>query len=304
MEQSLLKSLPGGRWRTLGARAFPLLLIAPAMIAIIVLIIVPIVQGVAMSFFATQLGEKAPFIGLGNYFRMVRSPDFLRVIWVTLVYTFFSVIGCFLIALVVALVANAKFRCRAVARVIMTLPWAIPEVAACLIWGWILNYQFGILNQILKAVHLIDHPIGWLMNPKIALASVLGVTLWKIFPLSAVVLLAGLQGVSEDLYEAGRIDGGNSYQLFRHVTLPSLRPIASMLILLTTIWSFRRFTIIWVLTQGGPSMATETLVVGVYRSAFKTFDMGYAAAMAVVGLLLSSLITFVYLIFQSRSESV
>lgn len=284
--------------------AYPYLLIAPAMIAIIVLIILPIIQGVAMSFFATMFGEKAPFIGFNNYLRMVRSPDFLHVVWITLVYTFVSVIGCFVIAMAIALLSNANYRGRVVARVIMTTPWAIPEVAACLIWGWILNYEYGVLNHILKAVRLIAEPVGWLQNPKVALATVLGVTLWKIFPLSAVVLLAGLQSIPEHLYESARIDGGNNLQIFRYVTLPSLRPISSILILLTTIWSFRRFTIIWVLTQGGPSLATETLVVGVYRSAFKSFDMGYAAAMAVVGLLLSSLITFVYLYYQSRTESV
>ena len=303
----MVKLLPGkleNRLRNAKRGLFPYLLIAPAMAAILVLIVYPIFRGVAMSFFATQFGEKAPFIWFANYQRMLRSPDFLKAVWVTLIYTFFSVVGCFIIAMAVALITNARFRGRVVARVVMTMPWAIPEVAACLIMGWIFNYQYGVLNYMLKSVHLIAEPVGWLMNPKMAMGSVLGVTLWKIFPLSAVVLLAGLQSIPEELYEAARIDGADGPRVFRYITLPCLRPIASILVLLTIIWSFRRFAIIWVLTQGGPSMATETLVVGVYRSAFKSFDMGYAAAMAVVGLLLSSLITFAYLVYQSRTESV
>jgi multiple sugar transport system permease protein len=282
--------------------AFAIALILPAIVVIVALIIYPIGKCIFMSFHATQFGEKAPYVGTGNYLRLFRSADFVPTVVTTLVYTIFSVIGCFIAAMGTALIANAPLRGRSAYRVVMTIPWAIPEVAACLIWSWILNYEFGIVNKILLGLRLIHEPVGWFMNKNLALGSVLVVTVWKIFPLTSLTLLAGLQTIDQGLYESAKIDGANGLQLFRHITLPSLKPVATILVLLTTIWSFRRFTIIWVLTQGGPGIATETIVIGVYRYAFKSFQMGYASALGVIGLILSSTITVLYLIYQSRQS--
>ncbi len=281
--------------------SFAVILILPALLVIGVLIIYPIVKCISMSLYATQFGEAAPFVGLGNYLRLLKSADFPRTIATTLIYTLASVAGCFTVAMGTALIADMPLRGRSVYRVVMTVPWAIPEVAACLIWGWIFNYEFGIVNKILLALGVVSEPVGWFMNKNLALSSVLIVTIWKIFPLSSLTLLAGLQSIDQELYESARIDGANSIQLFRHITLPGLKPVAMILILLTTIWSFRRFTIIWVLTQGGPGIATETIVIGVYRYAFKSFQMGYAASLGVIGLILSSIITVFYLVYQSRA---
>ncbi len=286
-----------------GDRAWPYVLVAPAVIFICLLIIYPILKAIMMSFTATRFGEKAAHIGSANYIRLLKSPDFARIVRTTLVYTFVSVVGCIVVSMVTALLSNVQIPGRTIIRVITTLPWAIPEVASCLIWSWILNYDFGVLNYLLQSKGLIKEAVGWLIDPAVALSSVLLVTIWQIFPLSSMVLLAGLQGIPSELYEAARIDGGNSLQIFRYVTLPSLKPIANLLILLTAIWSIRRFTVIWVLTRGGPAMATETIVINVYHNAFRNFDMGYACAVGVVGLILSLILTAIYFMFQAKTEA-
>ena len=287
-------------WDRAKTRAFPYLLIAPSVICLCGILLFPIIKGILLSFYAVKFAESAPFVGLANYTRMLHDAAFWRMLRLTLIYTVFSVVGTFGLALAVALLVNKQFRGRTTVRAILTLPWAIPEVAAVLVWTWMFDYQYGVVNYLLQKLHVVQQSPQWLMNPQLALASVLIVTIWKVFPLSALVLLAGLQSISPELYEAARIDGAKRFQQFWYVTRPGLRAIASILLLLITIWSFRRFTIIWVMTQGGPMDATQTLVIGVYRFAFNYFDMGYAAALGVVGFLLSVVATLVYFYFDRR----
>lgn len=290
------------RWnfKRLGTRALPYAFIAPTMICLVAFVLYPIVQGLLLSFRAVKFAEAAPFIGLGNYVRLIESPGFWKALVITLVYTFFSVVGTFAVALSTALLVNSRFSGRTVARALITLPWAIPEVASVLTWTWMFDYQYGVINYLLKKLHLIEQPVQWLLSPHMALVAVLIVTIWKVFPLSTLVLLSGLQAIPEELYEAALIDGAGRLQQFRHVTMPGLRSIASILLLLSTIWSLRRFTIIWVMTQGGPMDATQTLAVGVYRHAFNYFDMGYAAAMGTVGFVLSIILSLAYFYYESR----
>ncbi len=287
-------------WQRVKTRTFPYLLIAPSVLCLSGILLYPIIKGILLSFYAVKFAETAPFVGLANYRRMLYDPAFWRMLRLTLIYTFFSVGGTFGLALAIAILVNKRFRGRTAVRAILTLPWAIPEVAAVLVWTWMFDYQYGVVNFLLKQLHVIQQSPQWLMDPHLALASVLIVTIWKVFPLSTLVLLAGLQSISPDLYEAARIDGASRFQQFWYVTKPGLRAIGSILLLLITIWSFRRFTIIWVMTQGGPMDATQTLVVGVYRFAFNYFDMGYAAALGVVGFILSVVATLVYFTFDRR----
>jgi multiple sugar transport system permease protein len=287
-------------WDRVKVWGFPYLLIAPSVLCLSGILLYPILKGVLLSFYAVKFAEAAPFVGLANYRRLFHDPAFWRMLQLTLTYTFFSVIGTFGLALAIALLLNKTFRGRTAVRAILTLPWAIPEVAAVLVWTWMFDYQYGVVNYLLKQLHVVQQSPQWLMNPHLALASVLMVTIWKVFPLSTLVLLAGLQSISPELYEAARMDGAQRFQQFWYVTKPGLRSIASILLLLITIWSFRRFTIIWVMTQGGPMDATQTLVVGVYRYAFNYFDMGYAAALGVIGFILSIIATLCYFTFDRR----
>jgi len=171
----------------------------------------------------------------------------------------------------------------------------VPPVATAMVWSWMLDYQFGVVNHLLQAAHLIRAPIGWLTTPQWAMPSMVLVGIWKMYPIASVMLLAGLQCIPDELYEAAKIDGASRLDGFRYVTLPGLKPVCGILALLLTLWSFRSFTYIYIMTGGGPSQATETAVVLVYMQAFKFFDFGVASALGVVMLLLLVLFTAVYM---------
>jgi multiple sugar transport system permease protein len=280
----------------------PYYMILPGLLLILVVLIYPIVQGVITSFYRPKglLPGFGEFVGLENYGRLVSDESFWNAFRVTIVYVLGCLVGILSIGLATALLLNRRFRGRGVGRVLMTTPWAMPEVAAALIWIWMLNPDVGIVNLLLRRLGLIEQHIRWLNQVEWALPTILLITIWKLFPLASLVLLAALQGVSEELYEAAAIDGAGALQLFRHITLPGIRNTLLLLALLITVWSIKRFALIWITTQGGPVGRTETLVILVYRSAFKFFDLGYAAAIGVVGLTISILVTIIFFWVQSR----
>lgn len=284
------------------AKHLPYALILPGLVLILVILIYPILQGVATSFFRPKglLPGLGPFVGFDNYSRFLTDREFWNAFRVTLVYVFWCLVGTLSVGLGTALLLNRQFKGRGLARVLMTAPWAVPEVAAALIWIWMLNPDVGIVNLLATKMGLISQNIRWLNQIQWALPTVLVITIWKIFPFSSIVLLTALQSVSDELYEAAAIDGANKFQSFLNVTIPGIRPTLLLLALLVTIWSIKRFALIWITTQGGPVGSTETLVILVYRAAFKFFDLGYAAAIGVVGLSLSLLVTIVFFWLQSR----
>ncbi len=274
--------------------AFPYLLVIPALSIVALVYFYPIIKGIALSLTDAKFVENATFIGLKNYIRMFSDPNFLHACYITALYSVLYIIGVFGVGLGTALLLNAKFKGRPIARMLMIIPYAIPDLAAVLVWNWLFDYQYGVLNYVLKGIGLIAEPIQWLANPNIALFSVLLVSVWRLFPFHSLSLLSALQGVPEELYEAAELDGANSFQRFLNVTLPSIKSIMGILFILTIIWSFQRFTILWTLTQGGPSRATETIVVQVYLKAFKFYEMGYAGAIGTVTVLFLMLITVLY----------
>lgn len=288
------------------AERLPYALVLPALALILVFLILPILLGVGTSLFRPKglLPGLGTFVGLDNYARLVGDKAFWNSLWVTLVYTAVCLLGTLSVGLGTALLLNGRFEGRVLARVIMTAPWAIPEVAAILIWVWMLNPNYGVVNSIASQLGLISQNIRWLNQVQWALPTVLVITIWKIFPFSTIVLLTALQGVPEELYEVAAIDGAGRLQSFVNVTLPGIRPTLSLLALLVSIWSLKRFSVIWLTTQGGPVGRTETLVILVYRAAFKFFDVGYAAAIGTVGLVLSMVITLLFFWAQKqRAES-
>jgi multiple sugar transport system permease protein len=280
----------------------PYYMILPGLLLILVILIYPIAQGVITSFFRPKgllpgLGE---FVGLENYGRLLNDESFWNAFRVTIMYVLGCLAGILAMGLATALLLNRRFKGRGVGRVLMTTPWAMPEVAAALIWIWMLNPDVGIVNLLLSRFGLIEQHIRWLNQVEWALPTILVVTIWKLFPLASIVLLAALQGVPEELYEAAAIDGAGALQSFLRITIPGIHSTLLLLALLITVWSIKRFALIWITTQGGPVGRTETLVILVYRSAFKFFDLGYAAAIGVVGLTISILVTIVFFWLQSR----
>ena len=280
----------------------PYLLMAPVALYIGLLLLYPIGQGIYTSFTHTELLSAAPprWVGFANYRRMFGDAGFWQSILTTLWYTFLVVTTVMIAAFFTALLMNHRFRWRTLARGVITLPWAFPEVAAVLIWTWMFSQQFGVLNVFARWLLPLRENLPWLMHPDLAMGSLVLMTLWKIFPFYSLVLLTALQAVEPQLYEAAKIDGASAVQVLRHVTLPGVAPTLGIMTLLITIWSFRRFTSIFLLTGGGPASATETIVIRVYNTAFRFFDLSYGATLGVAGLALALLVTLLYYYVQRR----
>jgi multiple sugar transport system permease protein len=265
----------------------------------------PIVTGIKLSFFNTKLlmpVNASKFLGLRNYLKMFSNSQFWQSLWITVIYTIGVVVLTYLIGLITALILNPDFRGRSLARILVILPWAVPEVAAVLIWRWVLDYQYGVLNYCGRMLGLLKANLGWLTDPNLALLSVVIVTIWKQFPLATLMLLAGLQTISIELYEAARMDGANRMQEFMHITLPGLKPVNIVLTLLVTLYSFKRVTLIFVMTGGGPSCATETLSIKTYLEAFRNFNIGYGSAIGTVMLLIMVVFSLLYFWAVSHSD--
>ena len=293
---------PGGRRALDGSAATPYLLAAPVLLYVAVLILYPIGQGINTSFTRTELLSPLPptWVGLANYRRLVHDPAFWRALGVTLIYTFLVVTATVVTSVLTALLMNARFRGRAFARAAITLPYAVPEVAAVLVWTWMLSQQFGVLNVFARWVLPVSENLPWLTNTRMAMVSILLLTLWKIFPFYSLVVLTAFQTLQAELYEAARIDGAGALACFRHITIPGIAPTLGLMTLLATIFSFRRFTVIYLLTGGGPADATKTLVVSVYENAFKFFDLSYGSTIGVAGLGVTLAIAAAYFAAQRR----
>jgi ABC-type sugar transport system permease subunit len=292
-------------WRCWESRLLPYLLLLPVLVTVGLVLLYPIVKNIWLSFHTLdyvrpQRGQ--PFVGLANYRELLASRDFWLGMGNTAVYTLGTVAGSFLIGLGTALLLNERFRGRWLARTLTVLPWAIPYVAAVLIWTWIMDAEYGVLNFFLVQSGLVSGKIPWLASPAYAMAAVLIVTIWKQFPFATVMLLAGLQAIPDTLYEAAHIDGAGKWRRFVSITLPGLRSVTAVVLILLTIWAFRRFAIIYVMTGGGPARATETLPIQTYLEAFRNYNMGTAASLGTVSLVISMAVTLLYLRVLPRSE--
>lgn len=263
--------------------------------------LVPLLTGVRLSFTDTRLlnPQGGDYVGLENYESLAGSGRFWSSVVTTLVYTALSVIGSVALGLASAVVINRAFPGRTLARAVMVMPWAVPTVALALIFRWIYNDSNGVANSITGALGL-GSP-GWLTDPTYGMAAVVIATVWKLSPFVMLIMLAALQSVPEELYESTRVDGADAYTTFKSIVLPFVMPTLRVVTLLMTIWSLRRFEVIWLLTGGGPSDATNTIVINVYREAFNNSQLGYAAAMGMLGLLLSLIVTVIYFLLERRS---
>ena len=276
-------------------RWIPYAFIAPVSIYVLLFQGYPLLQELYLSFTSTSLltPRDHVFVGLENYHDLFSSADFYNTLWITALYTLACVVLAIGIGLAAALLLDSPFIGRTLARVIVTIPWAAPPVAVALIFTWIYNAQYGVFNYTQRALGLSAFE-NWLDSPQHALPAILITTIWQIFPFASVVILSALQGVSSDLREAAIIDGAGRIDVFKAVIWPTIRPTVILLSLFITIWSLRRFDLIWLMTQGGPIGATDTLVIELYRRAFVYRDLGFAAAVGMVGLAIALGITLVY----------
>lgn len=270
-------------------RLFGALLVSPAFLAIFAVLVYPLFRAIWMSFhkiilIKPKLGQ--PFIGLDNYVAVINSPIFINAIQKTFVWLFFNLVLQMILGTLIALLLNESFRGRGLARSLLLIPWIVPSIVAMLTWRWMYDAEFGLVNQFLKNIGIIDQGVAFLGNVNTAMPAVILSSVWKGTPFVMLMILAALQTVPYELYDAARVDGANSFQTFSRVTFPLILPTFLIAATLTVIYTFNNFNAIWLMTEGGPLRATETLPILVYTLGFRNFDLGEASAIGVLTLLI------------------
>ena len=298
----------GGVWpafrRLLPRDLYPFVLISPTILVVFVIVVIPIFQSVDLSFRDVEIIRPNMDLGpltLKNYQALLASPRFWSSLGFSLVYTASVTLFSYLIGIGTAVLLNQKFVGRRIARLLIVLPWAVPVVVATNIFWWLFNNTYGLINALLMSLGLIDKTIDWFLNPVAAMVAVITTTVWKGYPFFTIMLLAALQAIPHDLYDAAKVDGANGLQTFRRITLPALRSVTGIALLINALWAFREFTVIYVLTGGGPVGATQTLSIMTYLEAFDKFEMGFASAIGVVTLLIS-IVGSIFFVRLSASE--
>jgi len=288
---------PVRRKARLWDRIYPYLSVTIPFLVIALFTIYPVLYAVRISFYQYILTKpKAhPFVGLKNFVEVVTSYYFRTSLTNTAIYALAAVVGVTLFGLVVGMLLNSKVRMANVLKVIILLPWAIPAVVAGLMWKWILNSDFGILSGILYSLGLIKQYIPFLADPTLAKISLVMAHIWKEGPLAAIFILAGLQLIPDELYEAARIDGGTGWRIFRMVTLPLLRPILLIVVVYETLTAILVFDLIYVLTGGGPGDSTSLISWFAYAEIFRNLNLGHGVALAIIIALITLVLILIYL---------
>jgi len=274
----------------------------PACLVMGLVLVYPLFYNFYLAFYKTSMYSKGmTYVGLKNFIKIINDPLFCYSMLKTFLWTFLSVSFKFLVSLIGALILNVRVKGHSVFRILILLPWAIPAIASALIWGWLFHVDYGILNYLLKSIGFL--PINWLGNPNINLFSLVLVDVWASSPFLIALLLAGLKAIPLGLYEVAEINGANYVQSFWYVTLPLLKGIIRVVLLLTTIWALNSFTLIHVLTRGGPIHSTEILPIYIYFKGFKYYRFGESSAAAIMLFGITLIVTFVYLkSFKSGRE--
>lgn len=268
----------------LQARATPYAFLLPAIAVTAAVILFPVLQTVWLSLHDVLLYNPDPpdFVGLRNFAQALADAVFWISLWNSAIWVVGVVALQFLLGLGAALLLNQSFWWRGVARALVVIPWALPSVIIGLMWTFIYDFNIGVLNDMLIRAGLIDGPIAWLARADTALAAVMLAIVWQGFPFFAVMILAGLQTVPAELYEAAEIDGAGSFGQFWNVTLPSIAGVIATAILLRVIWVANSLDLILVMTGGGPGYETHTLPLYAFLRAYSSMEFGYGAALALI----------------------
>lgn len=279
----------------------PALFLAPALAVLLALSIYPLIYSVTISLQRETAGGAV--WGLENFTRLLSDNFFWTAMGHTFVYSTAALTCEFLLGLGLALLLNNQIRGRGFFRASLLVPMMLPTVVVGVVWRLMLNPNFGAVNGTVKQFGIDTESLTWTASPKLAMLSVIAVDVWQWTPFVFLVLLAGLQAIPQEPYEAALIDGSSRWQTFRHVTLPLLKPAILIVLLLRTMDLLRVFDQIFILTEGGPGFATETISLYIYRTAFRFFDFGYAAAMSFVLLALTNVISVLYIRLLQGKEA-
>lgn len=283
---------------------FAVILLLPAILLLGLTIVSPLVKSVAMSFTDySLLSPDSTWNNFGNYSKLLMSADFYHSLRITLVYVFFTVMIDLLIGMTLAVLLNRNIRFRGFFRSIVMIPWAIPTIVTALIFLWIYQSDYGVLNYALVHTGLMDANVNWLQSVDFALPAIIVVAVFRQTPLVAVMILAGLQNISSSLYEAAKIDGASGWKLFTSITLPPLKPVISSVTLIMIVNNFQMFTLFFTLTNGGPAGATSTLAILTYETAFSKYEMGKGSAIGVIWLVLLFSFSLIFTRIMNRDDN-
>jgi multiple sugar transport system permease protein len=280
------------------ARIEPYVLVLPALVILLSFFLYPFLYNVALSFQEIslfQLAKGGKWVGMANFIELSKHPLTRLTLKNTILWLTIATVGLrIVIGMGFALLLNAsvlrRWRLMGLARSLTLIPWVTPPVVAVAAWKWLLHPRYGAINQILLELRIIDSSIPFLLKVSTVWGAVITIIVWRELPFVIISLLAGLQSIPGELYEAACVDGASGRQLFRHVTLPMLKPVLVILIMLTTIWTYNNFVYVWLSTQGGPGNYTQVLATQMYTEAFVNYRLGYGAS---VGVLMS----FIMLVF-------
>jgi multiple sugar transport system permease protein len=282
-----------------------IILITPSVFLICALLVYPVLYGVWLSFFKKHsFFPDQRFVGLANYLYLLKDSEFWMSLWYGTYYSVSTIVLQIVVGLIAALILNEAFRGRNIVRGVVLFPYMIPTVVAIILWKWLLNNQFGLVNYLLLAVGIIDDPLSWMGKDHI-MTSLIIISVWEFFPFVVLSVLARLQTIPPVLYEAAKVDGAGAWSRFIHVTLPQLRNVLFVVILLRSIWMFTKFDTVWLLTQGGGAEKyIRTLPVFAYMRTFMYYQAGLGSTLAVImfGILIAS--TTIYFKMFRREEGI
>lgn len=283
----------------------PYIYLLPTIILMCILLIIPIVMVIGYSFYDNVIINKNPvFVGLENYTTVLSDPVFLVAIRNTLFFVVISIVAHFLIGMLFAMLLNTRYlntMTKGIFRVIYALPWMFTASVIAIVWRMMLNPN-GVLNYLMTNMGIISEKIEWLASRDVALSAVTLINIWSGYPFYMISILAGLQGISTDLYEASALDGANAVQTFFRITIPQLKPILVSLLMLDFVWTLQQFALIWMTTGGGPVNATETISTYIYKQGFSKYQYSMASAGAVILLIVCTIIGIFYVRQQKAGD--
>ncbi|SFQ32753.1 carbohydrate ABC transporter permease [Salibacterium halotolerans] len=282
----------------------PYVLLIPMFVMIIVIVFIPLLTTLTYSFQSYQLSDPNAdrgFVGLENYISLFQSERFRSSIVTSLIYILGSVGGMLILALITSQLANQSFKGRSLFRASILLPWAVAPVVAAQAWKFMYDADFGIINQVLSGIGLIERNIPWLVSDNLAMLSVVTTNIWKTTPLLTLIVISGLQTISKDLYESADMDGSNAWQKYFHITLPLIKPFIMLGLIFTTLQTINVIDIVYVMTGGGPGEATEIFTLYNYKVFFQYLDFGLGGAMAVIGVIVVGILIAFYVRGMSKN---
>ena len=275
----------------------PWLFLLPVLVILLLLFGYPLINSIIMAFqnYKLTAPNDIQFNGLENFAKLFGDPDSMMILKNSFIYVIVSVLGQFLLGMMLALALKKQFRGRGIYQSIVFLPWAFSGFVVGLIFRWSFNGEYGVVNNLLMKFGLTDHNIAWLGTPGFSLAVVIMAMIWMGIPFFAIMILAALQSIPSDVYEAADLDGCGTVRQFFQITLPYIKPTLITTVLLRTIWIFNSLDLVVIITDGGPANTSQTLPAYMYSKAFGSYDFGFAAALGVILMLILGIYAMVFL---------